>query len=308
MSEQYEFLSDFLNNKMRMSHIYQPVMLIHLLENDGHSHAIDIAKSILVHDPTQVEYYENVTKRMPGRVLRNREVVAYSNGNYSIPDFGNLSGDEIDQLIQECSRKLADFLEGRKTAVWDHRKKSTGYIPGSKKYEVLKQAKFRCQLCGKSAMEEAIQVDHIIPRNKGGNDDMENLQALCRSCNAMKADRDSTDLRSVDNEYRVRKEGCLFCDPDDDHVIKQERLAYSTHGRESSPDHILIVPRRHIEDYFGLYQPELNTIQRILDATRSELRRSDKSIVGFKVSFQVSEVKTDSEAHAHLDLFTRRDH
>ena len=30
MSERYEKLSDFIRNKMRMSHIYQPVMLLEL--------------------------------------------------------------------------------------------------------------------------------------------------------------------------------------------------------------------------------------------------------------------------------------
>ena len=33
------------------------------------------------------------------------------------------------------------------------------------------------------------QVDHIIPLNKGGKTVPENLQVLCRKCNASKSDK-----------------------------------------------------------------------------------------------------------------------
>ena len=34
------------------------------------------------------------------------------------------------------------------------------------------------------------EIDHIVPRSKGGPDDVENLQLLCGSCNKIKGDRD----------------------------------------------------------------------------------------------------------------------
>jgi 5-methylcytosine-specific restriction endonuclease McrA len=39
-----------------------------------------------------------------------------------------------------------------------------------------------CSYCGGTAGE----VDHIIPRSKGGSEDWDNLTATCRSCNARK--------------------------------------------------------------------------------------------------------------------------
>jgi ATP adenylyltransferase len=71
----FEELSTFIQSRMRMSHIYQPVMLMTLLERGGESSAEDIAKSILLHDESQVEYYENVTKNMVGRVLASHGIV-----------------------------------------------------------------------------------------------------------------------------------------------------------------------------------------------------------------------------------------
>ena len=57
----YRELQDFISNKMRMSHIYQPVMLMELLSNKGGSSVEEIAKAILLHDKSQVDYYSKIT-------------------------------------------------------------------------------------------------------------------------------------------------------------------------------------------------------------------------------------------------------
>lgn len=44
-----------------------------------------------------------------------------------------------------------------------------------------------CVYCGKT---RTLQLDHIIPRNKGGKDNGENLVWACRKCNASKNDTD----------------------------------------------------------------------------------------------------------------------
>ena len=71
----YDTLADFITNKMRMSHIYQPVMLMALLTKGGKCHERDIAISLLIHDESQIEYYTTITHNMVGRVLRNHKIV-----------------------------------------------------------------------------------------------------------------------------------------------------------------------------------------------------------------------------------------
>ena len=43
-----------------------------------------------------------------------------------------------------------------------------------------------CACCGST---EDITIDHIIPLSKGGDDELNNLRLLCRSCNSRKGDR-----------------------------------------------------------------------------------------------------------------------
>ena len=69
----FEQLRTFLTKEMRMSHVYQPVMLLELLSRNGSASVEQIAKSLLLHDRSQIEYYESITKNMVGRVLtKNR--------------------------------------------------------------------------------------------------------------------------------------------------------------------------------------------------------------------------------------------
>jgi 5-methylcytosine-specific restriction endonuclease McrA len=198
---------------MQMSHVYQPVMLRTLIGKGGNASVSEIAQALLAEDRAQLDYYREITKRMPGAVLRKRGVVDHHDGAYSIPGFEELTAAERHELMALCHAKVDRFLQKRADP-WSHRRKSVGYVSGTLRYEVLKRAVFRCELCGVSAEDRALEVDHIVPRNAGGSDDPSNLQALCFSCNAMKRDRDTTDFRGMAARYRVRREGCVFCEMD----------------------------------------------------------------------------------------------
>src|SRR5689334_2605038 len=98
----FDELADFIQNRMRMSHVYQPVMLTRLLTNRGHATVTDIARAILQHDESQVEYYEKVTNEMVGRVLRKHEVVRKEGNRYFLSGFDGLTEDEIATLLELC--------------------------------------------------------------------------------------------------------------------------------------------------------------------------------------------------------------
>ena len=72
-SPAFSRLAQFLQNEMRMSHIYQPLMLKLLLERGGRAPTRDIAAAFLSHDESQLDYYETIIHRMPGSCFENTD-------------------------------------------------------------------------------------------------------------------------------------------------------------------------------------------------------------------------------------------
>ena len=187
-SPTYERLRHYIAQRMRMSHIYQPLMLMELLGRHSPAPAQDIARRILGEDVTQIDYYTERVKRMVGRVLTGNGITCYGDGLYTLIGAEELSDSERDALLQLCRQRLDGFREQRGEEVFAHRSRHRSPISGSVKYRVLTRARGRCECCGAHEHQRALEVDHIIPTNQGGSDAITNLQALCFRCNARKRD------------------------------------------------------------------------------------------------------------------------
>ena len=307
----YEKLSQFIQHDMRMSQVYQPVMLIELLSHDGKASVEQIAKAILDRDPTQIEYFGQVVKNMVGRVLtRNRGIAEKHRDEYTLTGAEELSPAEVTELIALCQQRIDDFESARGDAIWAHRKRGHRPVSGSVRYEVLKRASFRCELCGIPADEKNIEVDHIHPKSLGGADDLSNYQALCYSCNSAKGNKDDTDFRDLKSLYDHREENCLFCDlqtVDQNRIVAENSLAYVIRdGFPVTEGHSLIIPKRHVKDYFGLMQPEVNAVNRLLTEQKCVLQDGDASIDGFNIGMNCGETAGQSVFHCHTHLIPRR--
>lgn len=244
---------------------------------------------------------------MVGRVLAKRGVIARSGKEFELLDFPSFTPDQKRQLLDACQRKLEEYVEKRGEAIWAHRRLSSGYVSGTIRYEVLKAAKFRCELCAISGEERALEVDHIIPRNKGGSDDITNFQALCYSCNAMKQDRDDTDFRKVRAAYAERDENCPFCSFSDNKVVLKNELAIVVRDIYAVSDgHLLVIPRRHTADYFTLGTAEIQACHRLLSEARAQALESDPKIAGFNVGINCGETAGQTVMHCHIHLIPRR--
>jgi len=83
--------------------------------------------------------------------------------------------------VSTYDRKL--YLNNRRRA----RKLNAQGTHTQGEWENLKaQYNWTCPACDKKEPEVVLTEDHIIPLNKGGSDNIENIQPLCRSCNCKK--------------------------------------------------------------------------------------------------------------------------
>ena len=63
-----------------------------------------------------------------------------------------------------------------------------GKISRSKRIEVFERDGYRCQICGRGIKDGVeLEVDHIVPRARGGSSDFDNLTTLCFDCNRGKS-------------------------------------------------------------------------------------------------------------------------
>lgn len=301
-------LQDFLSHRIQMQHIYQPVMIQVLLENGGRATLRQIAAAFLSHDESQLEYYEKITKNMPGRVLSHHGIVRRTPEGYELDPYPlDLSAAELDELYRHCQELLKNHLARRGGLVYQHRRLALGYIPGSVRYEVLKRAGGRCELCGISKDERALDIDHIHPRSLGGKDEIGNFQVLCYRCNTIKGARDNTDFRMMSAAYKHREVGCPFCTVNETSMVTTNDLAYVIHDHFPVTHlHSLLIPRRHVATYFELYSSERRALDRLLDQSRDALLAQDGSITGFNVGFNAGRAAGQTVDHCHLHLIPRR--
>jgi ATP adenylyltransferase len=151
-------------------------------------------------------------------------------------------------------------------------------------------------------------VDHIVPKNLGGEDSINNYQALCYSCNAMKRDTDDTDFRNTAKKYDHRSLECPFCEVNKDQIINENNLAFPIYDQfPVTEHHSLIIPKRHFSDYFESTQAELNAISLLLNFGKSHLLDLDRSIRGFNIGINSGTVTGQTIMHCHAHLIPRRD-
>lgn len=75
MKQSFDALIEYLTKRMRMSHIYQPLMIRSLVESDGIATIRQLAHAFIIQDESQLKYYEDRIKNMPLKVLKKNGVV-----------------------------------------------------------------------------------------------------------------------------------------------------------------------------------------------------------------------------------------
>lgn len=74
------------------------------------------------------------------------------------------------------------------------------------RFEVFKRDKFTCQYCGKKSPDIILEIDHIDPVSKGGNNDILNLLTSCKECNSGKRDIKLNDSSVIEKQRKQLEE------------------------------------------------------------------------------------------------------
>ena len=76
------------------------------------------------------------------------------------------------------------------------------------RFEIMKRDGFRCRYCGLTSLAVVLEVDHVIPRARGGTNAPENLVTACFDCNRGKRDGllDETIAPDVDDPLALALE------------------------------------------------------------------------------------------------------
>jgi len=79
------------------------------------------------------------------------------------------------------------------------------------KKRLYKEQDGKCNACGEDFKIWNLEIDHIVPKAKGGGDYYENYQLLCGSCNRIKGDRTMAYLRmKIETRERMMKNQIFF--------------------------------------------------------------------------------------------------
>ena len=300
---EFQELKEFIENKMRMSHIYQPLLIMTLLENDNAATLRQLAIEFVGRDEVQIDEYKKRIKNMPVKVLKKHEIIQQS-GQLVELNIKSLSLKERSELKLLCEQKIQEFIMKRNIGVWDYKLMDNRNLSDKLRERLLIEAKGRCALCGRTKNEDQLEIDHIQPVSKGGKTIYENLQVLCKKCNATKSNKHNYDFRDMVMESN---DGCLFCEFASDKYILENKYAYVIEDKHPvTKGHSLIIPKRHVSEYFDVSQEENNSLFELVKIRKKQLMESDDTIEGFNVGMNVGQVAGQTIFHVHMHLIPRR--
>ena len=96
---------------------------------------------------------------------------------------------------------------------------------------------------------------------------------------------------------------CELCRPDD--VLMEDSLAYVRHDNNSlSPGHVLVVPRRHVANFFDMDAAEQAAVLALLNRAEREIR-SRHQPDGYNIGINIGRAGGQSRMHVHVHLIPR---
>ena len=101
---------------------------------------------------------------------------------------------------------------------------------------------------------------------------------------------------------------CLFCNIKESGLACENVLAYASYDTYPVSNlHCLIIPKRHVKDYFELSNDEVIACNKLIKKIKEEILLKDPLVKGFNIGTNIGKVAGQSVLHCHIHLIPRRE-
>ena len=101
---------------------------------------------------------------------------------------------------------------------------------------------------------------------------------------------------------------CLFCNIEESGLVDENQLAYVSYDSYPVTEkHCLIIPKRHVKDYFDLTEEETVACDQLIKKIKKEIEIKDPLVKGFNIGTNSGKVAGQSIMHCHIHLIPRRE-
>ncbi|WP_440909381.1 HIT family protein [Candidatus Pelagibacter sp.] len=101
---------------------------------------------------------------------------------------------------------------------------------------------------------------------------------------------------------------CLFCNAKESGIAAENEFAYASYDSYPVSDfHCLIIPKRHVKDYFEMSDEELLACNDLIIKIKNEILAKDKTVKAFNIGTNAGKISGQSIMHCHIHLIPRRE-
>lgn len=100
---------------------------------------------------------------------------------------------------------------------------------------------------------------------------------------------------------------CPFCKTEHLTVIVENKTVFAIRDNSPvSPDHMLVIPRRHCLDYFEMTRQERCDAHKLIITLKKKILEQDPMVNGFNIGVNCGETAGQTIFHTHIHLIPRR--
>ena len=90
-------------------------------------------------------------------------------------------------------------------------------------------------------------------------------------------------------------------------ILSENKLCYAKADiYPATKLHSLIIPKRHVPDFFSLFQFEISAAYSLLNELKTTIQQLDNTVTGFTIGANSGEDAGQTIFHCHIHLIPRR--